>query len=70
MMGVFAEFERAIIPRAGDVRLARAKAEGITLSRPALEDANATKVAAIEAALSAGKGIRHMPGTYKQVWEQ
>ena len=60
MMGVFAEFERAIIRERVMSGLARAKAEGITLSRPALEDANATKVAAIEAALSAGKGIRRI----------
>jgi DNA invertase Pin-like site-specific DNA recombinase len=60
MMGVFAEFERAIIRERVMSGLARAIAEGITLSRPALEDANATKVAAIEAALSAGKGIRRI----------
>ena len=60
MMGVFAEFERAIIRERVMSGLARAKAEGITLGRPALEDANATKVAAIKAALAAGKGIRRI----------
>jgi hypothetical protein len=46
MMGVFAEFERAIIRERVMSGLARAKAEGITLGRPALEDANAAKVKA------------------------
>jgi DNA invertase Pin-like site-specific DNA recombinase len=60
MMGVFAEFERAIIRERVMSGLARAKAEGITLGRPALEDANAAKVKAIKAALAAGKGIRRI----------
>ena len=44
MMGVFAEFERAIIRERVMSGLARAKAEGVTLGRPALEDADAAKV--------------------------
>jgi DNA invertase Pin-like site-specific DNA recombinase len=60
MMGVFAEFERAIIRERVLSGLARAKAEGITLGRPALEDANAAKVKAIKAGLAAGKGIRRI----------
>ena len=60
MMGVFAEFERAIIRERVMSGLARAKAEGITLGRPALEDADAAKVKAIKAALAAGKGIRRI----------
>jgi DNA invertase Pin-like site-specific DNA recombinase len=60
MMGVFAEFERAIIRERVLSGLARAKAEGITLGRPALEDADAAKVTAIKAELAAGKGIRRI----------
>jgi DNA invertase Pin-like site-specific DNA recombinase len=60
MMGVFAEFERAIIRERVLSGLARAKAEGVTLGRPALEDADAAKVKAIKAALGAGKGIRRI----------
>ena len=43
MMGVFAEFERAIIRERVLSGLARAKAEGITLGRPSIEDSNAGK---------------------------
>jgi DNA invertase Pin-like site-specific DNA recombinase len=60
MMGVFAEFERAIIRERVLSGLARAKAEGVTLGRPSLEDADAAKVIAIKAELSAGKGIRRI----------
>jgi DNA invertase Pin-like site-specific DNA recombinase len=60
MMGVFAEFERAIIRERVLSGLARAKAEGVTLGRPALEDADADKVTAIKAALAAGKGVRRI----------
>jgi DNA invertase Pin-like site-specific DNA recombinase len=65
MMGVFAEFERAIIRERVMSGLARAKAEGVTLGRPALEDADAGKVKAIKAALAAGKGIRRIAREYK-----
>jgi DNA invertase Pin-like site-specific DNA recombinase len=60
MMGVFAEFERAIIRERVMSGLARARAEGIALGRPALEDADAAKVKAIKAHLVAGKGIRRI----------
>ena len=60
MMGVFAEFERAIIRERVMSGLARAKAEGIALGRPALEGADAAKVTAIKAELTAGKGIRRI----------
>ena len=60
MMGVFAEFERAIIRERVLSGLARAKAEGITLGRPSLEDANAAKVKAIKAELAAGKGFQRI----------
>ena len=60
MMGVFAEFERAIIRERVMSGLARAKAEGVTLGRRSLEHADAAKVAAIKAELAAGKGIRRI----------
>jgi DNA invertase Pin-like site-specific DNA recombinase len=60
MMGVFAEFERAIIRERVMSGLERAKAEGITLGRPVLEEADAAKVAAIKTELAAGKGIRRI----------
>jgi DNA invertase Pin-like site-specific DNA recombinase len=60
MMGVFAEFERAIIRERVLSGIARAKAEGVTLGRPSLEDSNAGKVTAIKAALAEKKGIRRI----------
>src|SRR6266700_2680571 len=60
MMGVFAEFERAIIRERVLSGIARAKAKGVTLGRPALEDSNAAKFAAIKAALVEKKGIRRI----------
>jgi DNA invertase Pin-like site-specific DNA recombinase len=50
MMGVFAEFERAMIRERVLSGLARAKAEGVQLGRPRLEDTDAKKVAAIRGA--------------------
>ena len=40
--------------------LARAKAEGITLGRPSIEDSNADKYEAIKAALAAKQGVRRI----------
>ena len=60
MLGVFAEFERAIIRERVLSGIARAKAEGVTLGRPSLEDSNAGKVTAIKAALAEKKGIRRI----------
>jgi DNA invertase Pin-like site-specific DNA recombinase len=57
---VFAEFERAIIRERVLSGIARAKAEGVTLGRPTLEDSNAAKFAAIKAALAEKKGIRRI----------
>ena len=53
MMGVFAEFERAMIRERVLAGLARAKEQGITLGRPQLEDSDPDKVTAIKAALAA-----------------
>jgi DNA invertase Pin-like site-specific DNA recombinase len=59
MMGVFAEFERAILRERVMSGLARAKAEGITLGRPSIEN-NAGKFEAIKAALAAKQGVRRI----------
>jgi DNA invertase Pin-like site-specific DNA recombinase len=47
MMGVFAEFERAMIRERLLAGLARAKEQGISLGRRRLEDSDAVRVAAI-----------------------
>ena len=58
MLGVFAEFERAIIRERVMAGLARAKADGTRLGRPATVADDAAKVRAIRAARAAGKSIR------------
>ena len=60
MMGVFAEFERAMIRERVRAGIERAKAEGVTLGRPSIEDSNAGKYEAIKAALAEKKGIRRI----------
>jgi DNA invertase Pin-like site-specific DNA recombinase len=60
MMGVFAEFERAMIRERVMAGLARAKEQGTALGRKRLEDTDAGKVAAIQAARAAGAGIRRI----------
>lgn len=63
MMGVFAEFERAMIRERVKSGLERAKAAGKTLGRPTID---ATKAAAIEADLRAGKaGIVKLAALHK-----
>jgi hypothetical protein len=54
MLGVFAEFERAMIRERVLAGLSRARAEGIQLGRRRLEDTDADKVAAIVAARAKG----------------
>jgi DNA invertase Pin-like site-specific DNA recombinase len=54
MMGVFAEFERAMIRERVMAGLKRAKANGTTLGRPRIDEA--LKAAACKA-LRSGKGI-------------
>jgi DNA invertase Pin-like site-specific DNA recombinase len=51
MMGVFAEFERAMIRQRVLAGLATAKEQGISLGRRRLEESNAAKVTAIKKAL-------------------
>ena len=58
MMGVFAEFERSMLRERVNAGLARARAEGIQLGRPAEIAGDAAKVKAIRAARTAGKSIR------------
>jgi DNA invertase Pin-like site-specific DNA recombinase len=60
MMGVFAEFERAMIRERVMAGLARAKEQGTKLGRQRLEDTDADKVTAIVAARAAGTGIRRI----------
>ena len=60
MMGVFAEFERAMIRERVLAELARAKEQGTSLGRRRLEDSDASKVAAVKAALAAKKGVRRI----------
>jgi len=55
MMGVFAEFERAMIRERVNAGLARARASGKRLGRPRVGD---TIEAEIRKALEAGKGMR------------
>jgi DNA invertase Pin-like site-specific DNA recombinase len=58
MLGVFAEFERAMIRERVMAGLARAKADGTRLGRPATVADDAAKVQTIRAARAAGKTIR------------
>ena len=64
MLGVFAEFERAIIRERVMAGLARAKADGTRLGRPAAIADDAAKVRAIRAARGAGKSIRAIAREY------
>jgi DNA invertase Pin-like site-specific DNA recombinase len=60
MMGVFAEFERAMIRERVLTGLARARAQGIQLGRRRLEDIDPNKAAAIRRARAKGTGIRRI----------
>ena len=57
MMGVFAEFERAMIRERVLAGLARARKDGVQFGRPRLEDTDADKVKAIRKLHSQGMGI-------------
>ena len=58
MMGVFAEFERSMIHERVMAGLARARAEGKQLGRPATVADDTAKVRTIRTARAAGKSIR------------
>jgi DNA invertase Pin-like site-specific DNA recombinase len=60
MLGVFAEFERAMIRERVMAGLIRAEADGTQLGRRRLEDSDANKVAAVVAARAAETGIRRI----------
>jgi DNA invertase Pin-like site-specific DNA recombinase len=60
MMGVFAEFERAMIREHVLAGLARARGEGKTLGRKLLEETDAGKVAAIRSLRANGTGLRRI----------
>lgn len=62
MMGVFAEFERAMIRERVNAGLARAKSEGKTLGRPKMA---AETEAAIRAALGRGETVRSVAAACK-----
>jgi DNA invertase Pin-like site-specific DNA recombinase len=61
MLGVFAEFERAIIQERVRAGIARAKAQGKHLGRPRIDGETEQ---AIHAALATGKGIRKVAREY------
>src|ERR1700689_5231784 len=60
MIGVFAEFERAMIRERVLAGIARAREQGTQLGRRRLEDTDAKKVAAIRSARKKGVGIRRI----------
>lgn len=60
MLGVFAEFERAMIRERVNAGLARARADGTQLGRRKVEDTDAGKVAAARALRAKGMGLRRI----------
>jgi DNA invertase Pin-like site-specific DNA recombinase len=60
MMGVFAEFERAMIQERVKAGLARARQDGVQLGRKRLEQTDAKKTARILALRAKGTGIRRI----------
>ncbi|MBR1151707.1 recombinase family protein [Bradyrhizobium sp. JYMT SZCCT0428] len=58
LMGVFAEFERAMLRERVNAGLARARAEGIQLGRPAKVAGDKAKVSKIRADRAAGMSVR------------
>jgi DNA invertase Pin-like site-specific DNA recombinase len=64
MMGVFAEFERSMIHERVMAGLARARAEGTQLGRPATVADDAVKVKAIRAAKASGKSFRQVAAEF------
>jgi DNA invertase Pin-like site-specific DNA recombinase len=62
MMGVFAEFERAMIQERVKAGLARARDEGITLGRPTLET-DPERAKTVRAMRAKGVGVRKIART-------
>jgi DNA invertase Pin-like site-specific DNA recombinase len=63
MMGVFAEFERAMIRERVNAGLARARAQGKTLGRPRTDER--TEAAIRKALIKGDAGIRRIAGRFK-----
>lgn len=63
MMGVFSEFERAIIQERIKSGLARAKDEGVTLGRPTLETTDPERAAKVKRMRTSGVGVRKIAKT-------
>jgi DNA invertase Pin-like site-specific DNA recombinase len=58
MLGVFAEFERAMIRERVMAGIARARAEGKTMGRRRVEDSHPNKIKAVHAMRAKGVGLR------------
>jgi DNA invertase Pin-like site-specific DNA recombinase len=58
MLGVFAEFERAMIRERVLSGIARARAEGKTMGRRRVEDSHPEKIKAVRAMRRKGAGVR------------
>jgi DNA invertase Pin-like site-specific DNA recombinase len=65
MMGVFAEFERAMIKERVRAGLERAREQGVRLGRRRIEDTDQKKAAAIVAARKSGVGIRRIARDFR-----
>ena len=63
MMGVFSEFERAMIQERVKAGLARAKDDGVTLGRPTLETTDPERAAKVRAMRADGIGVRKIAKT-------
>src|SRR5262249_23537609 len=63
MLGVFSEFEREMIKERVKAGLARAKADGVALGRPKIEDADPERAAEARAMRAQGVGIRKIART-------
>ena len=61
MMGVFSEFERAMIQERVKAGLARAKDDGVTLGRPTLETTDPERAAKVRAMRAEGVAFARSP---------
>ena len=57
-MGVFSEFERAMIQERVKAGLARAKEDGVTLGRPTLETTDPDRAKTVRSMRAKGVGVR------------
>jgi DNA invertase Pin-like site-specific DNA recombinase len=63
MLGVFSEFERAMIQERVRAGLARAREEGQQLGRPTLEQSDPARAAQVRALRAKGMGVRRVART-------